>query len=74
VPAKTKGEVRLDESNIDISGAQSGGVTDFAEGSPGGDEVATVRACQCPPNCGNFSPTKPVIGWMSVKGKRYVRS
>jgi len=41
--------MRLDESNIDTFDAESAGVTDFAEGSTGGDEVAMVRACQCPP-------------------------
>jgi len=39
VPAKTEGEVRLDESDIDTSGAESVGVTDFAEDSSGGKEA-----------------------------------
>lgn len=47
---KTTGEVRLDEDEIDIPGAESAGVPDSVlPGSPGGDEVATVRACQCTP-------------------------
>jgi hypothetical protein len=58
------GEMCFDGSDLDTFGAESAGVTDFAEGSTGGDEAAMVRACQSPPICGTLSPTKPVIGWM----------
>jgi len=42
-------EMCLDESDLDTFGAESTGVTGFAEGSTGADEVAMVRTCQCPP-------------------------
>jgi hypothetical protein len=40
----------LDESDIDTFGAESAGVTEFAEGSSGGNEPAAIQACQCPPS------------------------
>jgi len=59
--------VCLDESDIDISGAESAGVNDFAEGSPlwrrGGDGPGLPM----PAHRRNLSPTKPVIGWMPGK-------
>jgi hypothetical protein len=59
---KTKGEVRLDDNEIRISGARRANVTGLGAREPRAEELASPISAES----GNLGLNKAVIRWMSA--------